>query len=253
MAKSNDILKFKELGFSENDAAVYLALCELKIATANPLITKTGLHQSLVYTSLEHLVARKLVSKSENKGKRSFSIVSPDALVEEFSEKQNIAKDLAAEIRGKIIADGQEITIHHGNEEYLSLLTSLLKQMPKGDLKYVMGTGGESFMRETMRPMWKKYHKVAKEGGVSIKMLGYENQKNSFQKEAEAEGIYDMRWLSNDLENPAGIHIYPKLGVVLNVIYSNTHQPVTAIKIKDKNLVEGYLNLFTNLWQQAKK
>ena len=35
-----------KLGFSENDAVVYLALAELNTATSNPLITNTGLHRS---------------------------------------------------------------------------------------------------------------------------------------------------------------------------------------------------------------
>ena len=241
-----------KLGFSENDALVYLALAELKTATPNPLITKTGLHRSLVYTALEHLVARKLVSKFETRGKQTFSIASPDVLLEDFSAKQKIAEETVQTIKQMLSTDAQEITIHHGNEEYLNLLTSLLKQLPKGGTKYVLGTGGEEFMAETMRPIWKKYHVVAKERKISIKMIGYRNQKESFQEDANKEGMYSIKYLPSATENPSGIHIYPEAGVVLNIIYSDTNKPVTAIKIKDRSLVKGYMNLFTNLWKEAK-
>ncbi|MEI6553186.1 MAG: helix-turn-helix domain-containing protein [bacterium] len=241
----NNLMK---LGFSENDAAVYLALAELKSATSNPLITNTGLHRSLVYTSLEHLVARKLVSEFETKGKKTFSIVSPDILIEEFEEKQRIAEDISKNIKQKMTTETQEITIHKGNDEYLALLTSLIKQLPKGGTKYIIGSGGEDFMEETMRPIWKKYHNAVDDASITIKMIGYKNQKESFQRETEREGSYNIKYLESDTENPAGVHIYPEAGVVLNIIYSNKEQPVTAIKIKDHNLVKGYLNLFNTLW-----
>ncbi len=237
------------LGFSENDAKVYLALTELKTSPVNPIIAKTDLHKSLVYTSLEHLVSRKLVSEFENKGKKHFSVVSPDTLIQEFTEKQQIAEIVTKKIKEKISSDIQEITIHQGNEEYLSLLTSLIKQLPKGGTKYVMGTGGEEFMKETMRPLWKKYHKVVKDAGISIKMIGYQDQKESFAKEIAEENVYDVRYLPSGFQNPAGVHIYPEAGVVLNIIYSTDSKPVTVIKIKNKSLTQGYLNLFNNFWK----
>lgn len=253
MAKNIHISNLIQLGFSENDALVYTALSDLKTATATPVINKTGLHKSLVYTALEHLIARKLVSEFENKGKKNFAIVSPETLIEEFEEKHKIAKVITQKIKEKIASDIQEITIHQGNEEYLTLLTSLIKQLPNGKTKYVMGTGGEDFMKETMRPIWKKYHKAVTDAGISIKMIGYKNQKESFEKEILMENMYKTQYLASEMENPAGIHIYPEANVVLNIIYSDKNKPVTAIKIKDKNLVKAYLNLFNNLWSSGKK
>jgi len=243
------IQNLKDLGFSENDALVYISLAKLKISTPNPIISNTGLHKSLVYTSLEHLVSRKLVSKFEKKGKMHFSITDPSILVEEFNKKQILAETTVRKLIKTIDSEIQEITIHQGNEEYLTLLTTLIKQLPKGGSKYVIGTGGEEFMEETMRPLWKKYHEVVNKAGISIKMISYKNQKKSFEKETQKEKVYKIKYLTEGIENPAGIHIYPEAGVVLNIIYSDKNKPVTAIKIKDKDLVIGYLNLFTNLWK----
>ena len=251
MSSNRDVENLIKLGFSENDAVVYLVLTELKTATSNPIIAKTGLHRSLVYTSLEHLVSRKLVSEFENKGKKHFTIVSPDILLEEFNEKQRVAESTVNNIKEKLNSEVQEITIHQGNDEYLALLSSLIRQLPKGGTKYVIGTGGEDFMSETMRPIWKKYHNAVRDAGISIKMIGYENQKGSFERDVANEGFYEVKFLTSDTENPAGIHIYPEAGTVLNIIYSDKKRLITAIKIKDHNLVKGYLNLFENLWREA--
>lgn len=252
MAQNIDIIKLKNLGFSENDAEVYLSLADLKTSTADHIISKTGLHRSIVYTALEHLSLRKLVEIAEVNKKRTFSVVSPTQLVNEFQEKVQVAEELSKTITSKLSVDSQEITIYRGNEEYLLLLTSLIKSLPVGGIKYVLGTGGKEFMEETMLPLWDKYHRSAKKQRIAIKMIGYGSQKETIDPYVLKEGMYETKYLPSDVENPAGIHIYPEADTVLNIIYSSKTQEVTAIKIKSRAFVQSHLNLFNNLWQKAK-
>lgn len=241
------------LGFTANDAEVYVALIKIGASTADSLIKETGLHRNLVYTALTHLVARKLATEQTVKNKKHFSPNTPQFLIDEFTEKTNIARDVAEEIEKSIPKDKQEITIHQGNDEYLKLLTSLIKRLPKGATKYIMGTGGDEFMKNTMLPIWKKYHNVAFAQEIKIKMISYEDQKSSIEAPANEAGIYEIKYLSSNTENPAGIHIYPEVDTVLNIIYSDSSHPVTAIMIKNRALTQSYLNLFNNLWKTAKE
>ena len=239
------------LGISANEAEVYLALAEHGPCGAGKLITATELHRNVVYTSLNHLSFRKLISESQVRGARQFALNSPSILIDEFERKSELAREVAASIAGKIRRGAQEITVHQGNEEYLALLTGVIRHMPCGSTKYVLGTGGEAFMRLTMRPIWNMYHQAAKIQGISIKMLGYENQRSVIQADVCREGIYQIRFLPNSYENPAGVHIYPEAATILNIIYSDEQSPVTAIRIKNTSLADGYMNLFQNLWQIA--
>ena len=252
MAQNNNKIDLQKLGFSEHDAEIYLTLVELGTVTANPLISKTGLHRSVVYTSLDRLISRKLVEVKDVKGKKTFTVISPALLVEEFEEKRIIAEKVSNNVLARMKIEPQEITIHQGNDEYLALLSSCIKSMPKGSTKYVLGTGGEDFMELTMLPLWKKYHRVAHDQKINIKMIGYGQQRKSIEPHTSKEGIYEVKYLPSEMENPAGVHIYPEIGVVLSIIYSNKITPVTAIKIKNEALVQGYLNLFENLWKLDK-
>lgn len=240
------------LGLTNNETDVYLALLELKIASSGPIIKKTQLHRNVVYTSLSHLVKKRLVSEKSVRGIKTFSIVEPDSFTSDFEQKANLAKEVEKDILAKIPQKNQEITIHQGNEEYLQLLTGLLRSMPEGSTKYVIGTGGEDFMRETMRPIWKKYHKVARNKRINIKMISYESQRSSIEEDVHNESMYEIKYLPDMIENPAGVHVYPEADTILNIIYSDSKNPVTAIKIKNEALVKGYLNLFNNLWNNKK-
>lgn len=240
-----------KLGLSNNEADVYLALLDLKTSSSGSIIKKTQLHRNVVYVSLSHLVKKGLISEKSVRGVKTFYIIEPTSFSIGFQERASLAKKVEKDIIDKIPQKNQEITVHQGNDEYLQLLTGLLESMPIKSTKYVIGTGGEDFMRETMRPIWKKYHKVARARKIKIKMISYESQKNSIEGDIKKEGMYEMKYLPDIIENPAGIHVYPEIDTVLNIIYSNSESPVTAIKIKNEALVKGYLNLFDNLWKQG--
>ncbi|MDB5259138.1 MAG: transcriptional regulator TrmB [Candidatus Taylorbacteria bacterium] len=242
-----------DLGFSENDALVYQALIQDGPSPAGNIISKTKLHRNVVYTSLDHLIDKKLVSSKKKNAKAIFESISPDILVTEFKEKQKAAEDLleyyAETSKNKEV---QEISVHEGNDEYLRLLTTLLESMPKGSTKYVLGTGGEDFMKYTMHPLWEQYHKAASKNSIRIRMLGYSSQKASIEPDTKEMKMYETKYIDSANPNPAGIHIYPEIDTVLNIIYSNKYLPVTAIRIKNKALTAGYLNLFNNLWNGVK-
>lgn len=240
------------LGITDHEVDVYLTLAELGACTSGPLIAKTGLHRNVVYTALEHLIDRKFVLESQVRGKKQFVVADPTVIASEFLQKAEIAQNAADEIGVLAKRQKQEISVHEGNEEYLALLTGLIRQLPKGGTKYVLGTGGEEFMTLTMRPIWRKYHKVAKAQGIKIKMIAYESQREAIADEVSKEGIYEVRYLPDEIENPAGVHIYPEADTMLNIIYSTDERPVTAIRIKNDDLVLGQLNLFKNLWKMAK-
>ena len=43
--------------------------------------------------------------------------------------------------------------------------------MPANSIKYVLGTGGKEFMKQTMIPIWDEYHQVALKQKIKIKMI----------------------------------------------------------------------------------
>lgn len=242
-----------EIGFTPQEASVYLSLITHSPCTAGPIISETKLHRNVVYTALDHLAGKKLISERLVNGRKRFAVASPAPLVQDYENKARLAQELSKEITSLTKQELQEITIHQGNDEYLNLLTGILQSLPKNSTIYVLGTGGEAFMRQTMLLIWDQYHEVAHARHLQIKMLGYEPQRSAIAPSADKEGNYEVRYLPANMENPAGIHIYPDAGIVLNIIYSDEQNPVTAIKIKNQSLTRGYLNLFENLWVMGKE
>jgi sugar-specific transcriptional regulator TrmB len=240
------------LGFSEHESAVYLELANIGSTGTGTLIKNTELHRNVVYTALERLVKRKYVLESQEKGKKRFVLADPSIIEQEFTKKAEVASNVAEGLSKIVALPAQEITVYKGNEAYLTLLSSLIRELPRGGASYILGTGGEEFMEQTMRKIWRRYHKVARDQGIKIKMISYESHRNMLKKDLKGQEMYEIRYLPDDIENPAGVRVYPEAGVMLNVIYSTEEQTVTAIRIKSDDLVQGQLNLFENLWRMAK-
>jgi hypothetical protein len=248
----------RSLDFSDNEAAVYLALVELTSVdepqtTAGPLVQKTGFHRNVVYTALAKLEALKLINCKIIRGRTYFAVSDPGIFEELFVEKARKAKEVARSIKNRLPQSLREITIHQGNEEYLALLSATIKSLPEGSTKFVMGTGGHLFMQQTMQPIWQAYHDLVIKKKIRIRMIGYESQRSCLEDAIRGLKMYDIRYLSDDVENPAGMHIYPPIGVSFNIIYPDNQAPVTAIRMKNESLAKSYELLFKNLWKLAKQ
>lgn len=250
---SREIQKLISLDFNQNEASVYTELRQYGPCKAGVIISKTGLHRNVVYTALEHLMSRKVVSVQISRGGKVFTAIAPNILIEEYDYKKELAQELTEDFKKNNFISDQEISVHEGNDEYLKLLTSLINSLPSEATKYVLGTGGADFMHYTMLSIWDRYHEVARRQKINIKMLAYGTQRDALEKKTKAEGMYSIKYLPENTENPAGIHIYPEIDTVLNIIYSNEFQTVAAIKIKNRSLTQSYLNLFNNLWKEGKE
>lgn len=70
-----------DVGFSQKEAAVYLALSSLGEATASEVAKKADIKRPTVYATLETLKARGFVHQTKQKGQTKFLAEKPDAIL----------------------------------------------------------------------------------------------------------------------------------------------------------------------------
>lgn len=71
-----------ELGLSEKEAEVYLALLQLGSSTVTPISEKAGVKRTSIYNFIDRLVSLGLVTKSSIRGRDHFQAASPERLFE---------------------------------------------------------------------------------------------------------------------------------------------------------------------------
>jgi len=94
----NPLMKeiLEKAGLSPGESAVYLALIDLGSTTVGPIVSKSGVSTSKVYSILNRLIKKGLVSSILIEGVKQFKAEDPRQLLEYVSNKE---KELEAGIR----------------------------------------------------------------------------------------------------------------------------------------------------------
>ena len=87
--------KLQELGLSDKEAAVYLALLPRQDIGSSKLIQTTGLHGQFVYDALAKLESLGLARHVIQRGRKKFSANTPNRLLSLVEEKRLAAQSVA--------------------------------------------------------------------------------------------------------------------------------------------------------------
>lgn len=89
----------KNLGLSEKEAQIYLALLQLGPSTPYQIAKKAGLKRPTAYVIAEELVEKGLIIHIPGEEKKKYIARTPDAFIEEQEEKLRKAKSILPELR----------------------------------------------------------------------------------------------------------------------------------------------------------
>ena len=98
MENQNLSEKFRKIGFSQNETAVYLALVKLGSSKAGAISKYASMDSSSVYYALRSLMQKGLVSYVIIGKTRWFQCSNPNNIISYLSNKLDLAKDFVPEL-----------------------------------------------------------------------------------------------------------------------------------------------------------
>jgi DNA-binding MarR family transcriptional regulator len=243
------------LGFTRNEALVYIELIRAGSLTAKQLIQKTGLHKKLVYDNLERLMEKGVVSSVLLEHAREFHLEPADSLLEYFekqqaslAERKSKAQQVISEInrtkQNKPVVQqtrmivgvkgvrqffAHAVTNTETNYDYVSL------GAPKESVEVL----GEHF--------WINLNNRQKETKHTGRLL-FNSSLRGWNAGGAHEQANEVRYLDAALEPLTQTVVY---GDTVGIIVWSP-KPVATI-IEDRNVATTYRDFFEVLWKQAKK
>ncbi len=129
---------FKQLGFSKNEASIYVASLEMGKASAQDIAKKAGLKRTTAYSVLDYLVDRGVVGKTEERGKTRFVAEAPDKLLTIINNIQSDIKKALPELNA--IYNKSEtkpkIKFYEGDEAIQNVYDDTLREKPEEILEW---------------------------------------------------------------------------------------------------------------------
>lgn len=239
-----DILE--DLGLSEAEAKVYLALLETGQTLAGPIIKKTNLHRGTTYQILQRLIEKGLVSYIIKAGKRYFEAVDPKRFLDILKSKEESFLEILPILKNKkeLSKLKQEVEVFSGYKGIRSVCDKILEELKdKGEY---LDFGVSGLFREIMGPYWDLWQKRKRKYKIKAKCIFNEELKNT---KLVKDYFGEARFHPKEYSSPTDTIIYKDT----IILFIWTAKPPIAIVIKNKKNAEGYKKQFQLMWEYSKK
>jgi predicted transcriptional regulator len=237
------LARLEDLGLTEKEARVYIALLPRQNTGTSKLVQATGLHGQFVYDALARLEEMGLAQHVIQNGRKKFSAGSPERILSLAEEKklsaQAVVKQLAARFQG---AHEQSFEIYQGRNAFVAHEWTLLEGLPEDGAIYILGGGGDGYLALFGEEM-EAYEQRRIEKRVRLRYLSTAGDHENFEKMLAAQTQYiEFRILPKPAHG-VETDIYSD-----KIVFHLYGDPVVSFTFKNKTIAEGYQRFFDVLW-----
>ena len=246
----------KEIGLTDSESKVYLALLESGDSTRGGIVNKSGIAGSKVYEILEKLQEKGLVSIYMKNKVKHFKPTNPKQILGYLEDKKQQISKTEKEVKSILpnllslyssSKEEQEVELVSGLKGLELIFKEQIELMNKGDTCYVIG-GTKGVDEEVVQAFFEKVHVWRDEKGIKTKMLFNLRQKESTEK------LYSSKKYSGTIiryiqhTSPVAINIYKDRTII--IIFSKR---INSISIKSSDVANSFIEYFKLLWGSGKK
>jgi sugar-specific transcriptional regulator TrmB len=241
-----DISVLRELGFSEREIKVYIALLEIGKSTAGPIAVRARLPQTKVYETLGKLIGRGLVSYIVVSKTKHFQAESPKEIFSLIEEKKEKFKEILDELemKQKFGKEGQTAVVHEGYKSLKILFNSIANQLTRRDYYYAFALK-EAYKTGSAPDFFANIHKIIASKKIKDLAIASFDIKNEIKANYLDNPNIKLRFVKNSM--PVGVVIVP--GKVIQLSWGELP---TAVEIDSIKIAEDYKKFFEDMWKHGK-
>ncbi len=232
--------KLMQIGLEAREADVYIQLLKKPRQTATEIAKRTKINRTVVYSVLDKLIEKGLVSYILIKEKKHFSANNPRTLGDFLKDKERVFNEVlpALELIKENKNEPVKVEVFEGVKGEIAVLKDIIKEG-----KNYVSFGDDGSWIKISETLVEQYLRQIVEKGIREKVLLKQgtkligNLKNS-----------EIRYLPKNLIMNTITTIYGD-----KVAISIFEEPYFIILIKSKSLANTYRSFFNILWKITKK
>lgn len=248
---SNIQKRLEILGFSANEASIYIALLKLGKGTVSEISRKASLNRTTGYDILDRLVSKNLVSISGKEPKQEYVAESPDRVEKLISDNLDKRKKELDQIREVIpelksmhnVAGRPQIRFYEGSEG--------LKQVYEDTLdshEPIRAFASVDDVHTALPGYFPDYYKRRTKKGISIRAIFTDNPEGRELAKHDIEEIRESAFVSAE---KYGFH--PEINIYDNKIMIASWREKLGVIIESGEIADAMKKIFELAWLQAKK
>jgi HTH-type transcriptional regulator, sugar sensing transcriptional regulator len=244
---------FKQIGFTEGETKVYLALLNLGETTVGPIIKESGISRSKVYEVLEKLMKKGIVSYILREKTKYFQAAQPSKIKDyleekekEFQKQKIEFEKVLPELELKQEKSEKTAQIFSGFRGIQTVHEHLFSKLEKGEEYVYMGI--PSLQSEKYLIYWDRMHKRRINEGITCRLLFNQGtDKKHLTKRNKQKGC-EARYMSIPIKTPSWFMIYKD-----TVVIGLPSDDEMAIEIINSKVADSFKEYFEAFWKLSKK
>ncbi len=241
-----DTSVLEEIGMTNAEIKIYIALLELGSSTAGPVIEKTGLQNSVVHLTLHKLLEKGFVSYVKKGKVKYYNATEPKNIINFIEERKHRLELLIPELLVKQKKQERpEAEIFEGFRGFKAMLYEFIKDTKPGD-EYLFFSfdveNPEEFM-QVYNFYSKEFDKIRKKRGLTVKGIAPVRLKHLFKGREKyiQYRLVDFPVLTN-------------ISILKNkVIFTPLKHNLVSFMITSQQLADSFKLYFYSIWNTKNK
>lgn len=246
-----DILK--EIGLTDGQIKVYISLLKLGATTTGPIIDDSKIAKSIVYSILEKLIEKGLVSYVLKNNIKHYTAEHPRRILQYLEKKKTELDKKTKEVENLIPKLTQiqkpeekiEVQLYEGFKGVQSCFEHHLTKMKKGDEHLSLGILAKQ--TPTYHQYWMRYHLTRMKKGIKGRLLFNSDTPREVLKNRNSYKGCDSRYMKKDLKTPSWVFIYKDVTAIF------LQDKNLAVEIKNQEIADTFKEYFEDYWKDTKK
>jgi sugar-specific transcriptional regulator TrmB len=239
----------REIGLTDSEIKVYLALLELGSSNKAPIVKKAGITSSKIYEVMDKLIEKGLASYVLKNKVKYFNAAPPSRIKDYLEEKkaklseQEVAFEKflpSLELKQKLVEKGTDAEVYRGWKGMQTVYNDLLESLKKGEEYCVFGAS-KGIDQAKVKSFYTRFNQKRLKQGLKANIIFNKNAKGNI---SDAEKNAKVRYL--DHTTPSEILIYKnKTAIVL------LEKEPLIILIRGESIADSFRAYFDVMWSIA--
>ena len=237
-----------EVGLSEKESRVYLALLPRRDVGSSKLILASGLHRQFVYDALERLEKLGLAKHVIQNGRKKFSANPPMRLLSIIEEKRLAAQNIARQLQERYAAKHeQNFEVFQGESAFLMHQFDMLERVEQNQEALAICGPTERFLATLGEGETDEFEELRIKKGLRVRYIGMEPMRERLTEMRKWRKLWEFRIFAGQSTGLVDTDIWPD-----NITFNIFGDPILSFTISNKAVAEGYREFFESLWNLSK-
>ncbi|MBR9675852.1 hypothetical protein GOV05_02480 [Candidatus Woesearchaeota archaeon] len=228
----------KNLGFTDNEAKIYLTLLNLGPSPAGKITEKSGIHRRSVYDAIDRLTEKGAVGYMKTNNVKVYEATNPQVLLDIATKTRDDITEVLPQLEGLFnqTKEKKETLFFRGKNGVRNIFVD---QINEGEEVLIIGASKNAY--EVLKYYLPHYERERTKKKIKVRLL------IDKAEEKLKVPLSQVKYLPDEFSGPTATNIYADK-VALIIWIENPY----AILIKDKDVADSYKKHFEFMWKNAK-